>query len=77
MDISDVSMHRKTELVRRGSTERLGVGKATRGEVFWRADWVSPVATATTIQNHAPKRGWSFRAVLVSTGNHHNSGKLR
>jgi len=41
-------MHRKPELVRRGSTELLGVGKATPGEVLWHAEWASPVATATT-----------------------------
>jgi hypothetical protein len=60
MHISDVSIHRKPKIARRVSTERLGVGKATPGEVFWRTEWVSPVATATTIQNSAPKRGWSF-----------------
>jgi len=42
MHISDVSMHRKPELARRGSTDGLGVGKATPGEVFWRAEWASP-----------------------------------
>jgi hypothetical protein len=54
-------MHRKTELARRGSMELLGMGKATPGEVLWRTEWVSLVATATTIQNPTPKRGWSFR----------------
>jgi len=48
-------MHRKSELVWRGSMERLGVGKAMRREVLWRAEWASAVATATTIQDHAPK----------------------
>jgi len=49
-------MHKKPEPERRGSTERLGVGKATPGEVSWHAQWASPVATATTIQNQTPKR---------------------
>jgi hypothetical protein len=56
-----VSMYRKPELARRGSTERLGMGKATRGEVLWHAEWVSPVATAMTIENETPKGGWSVR----------------
>jgi hypothetical protein len=43
-------MHRKPELARRGSRERLGTGKATPGEVLWRAEWASSMATATTIQ---------------------------
>jgi len=50
-----VSMHRKPELARRGSTAQLGMSKATPGEVLWRAEWASPVATATTIQNQTPK----------------------
>jgi hypothetical protein len=54
-------MRRKPVLARRGLTERLGVGKATPGVVLWRAEWASPVATATTIQNQAPKGGWSCR----------------
>jgi hypothetical protein len=54
-------MNRKPELAWRGSTERLGMGKATPGEVLWRTEWASPVATATTIQNQTPERGWSFR----------------
>jgi hypothetical protein len=54
-------MHRKPELTRWGSTERLGVGKATPEEVLWRAEWASSVPTAMTIQNQTPKRGWSFR----------------
>jgi len=61
MHISDVSMHSKPELALRGLTERLGVGNAMPREVLWCAEWASPVATATTIQNQAPKRGWSFR----------------
>jgi len=61
MHIPDVSMYRKPELARRGSTERLGGGKATLREVLWCAEWASPVATAMTIQNQAPKCGWSFR----------------
>jgi hypothetical protein len=50
-------MHRKPELARRGSTERLGMGKAMPGEVLWPAEWASPVATAMTIQYRTPKRG--------------------
>ena len=73
MHISDVSMHRKPELVRRGSMERLGVSEVTPGEVFWHAEWVSPVATTTTIQKQAPKLGWSFRCILVSPGAPHNT----
>ena len=61
MHISDVLMKRKPELAWRGPTERLGMGKATPREVLWRAEWASPVATAKTIQNQTPKRGWSFR----------------
>jgi hypothetical protein len=38
-------MHRKPELVRRGSTQRLGVGKAIPREVLRRTEWVSAVAT--------------------------------
>ena len=53
-------MHRKPELVRRGLTERLGVGKATPTEVLWRAEWASAMATATTIHDQAPERGWIF-----------------
>jgi len=53
--------------------EGLGVGKAMRGEVLWHAKWESPVATAMTIENQTPKRGWSFRSVLVSPGAHHNT----
>jgi hypothetical protein len=55
MQISDVSMHRKPELARRGSTDGLGVGTATPGAVLWRTEWASPVATVTTIQNQASK----------------------
>ena len=43
---------------RAGAAETNGmtgcVGKATPGEVLWRAEWASPMATATTIQNQAP-----------------------
>jgi len=60
MHISDVSMNRKSELALRGSMEPLGVGEAMPGEVLWRAEWASPMATATTIQNQAPTPGWSF-----------------
>jgi len=61
MHILDMSMRRKPELARRGSTEQQGVCKATPGEALWRANWASPMSTATTIQNQAPKQGWSFR----------------
>jgi hypothetical protein len=37
--------------------DRLHVGKATPGEVLWRAEWVSPMPTAMTIQVQAPQRG--------------------
>jgi hypothetical protein len=53
-------MYRKPEVAQRGSMERLGVGKATPMEVLWHTEWASPVATASTIQNQAPKLGWSF-----------------
>ena len=56
MHVSDVSMHRKPELVRKGLTERLGMGKVTPGEVLWCAEWASLVATATTIHNQTPER---------------------
>jgi len=59
MHISDVWMHRKPALVWRESTEPLGVGKETPAEVLCCGELASPVATATTIQNQAPKRGWS------------------
>jgi hypothetical protein len=55
MHSSDVSLHRKPELAQRGLTERLGVGKAMSRKVLWHAEWVSSVATATTIQYQAPK----------------------
>jgi len=48
-------MHKKPELARMGSTERLGVGEETPAEVLWCAEWSSPVATATTIQHQAPE----------------------
>ena len=76
MNIPYVSMHTKPELAQRVVPERLGVGNAMPKEELWRAEWVSPVATATTIQNQAPKWGWSFRWVLVSPGAHHNTWKL-
>jgi hypothetical protein len=53
MHIEDVLMHRKAELVWRGLIDQLGVGKATSREMFWCAEWTSPMATATTIQNQA------------------------
>jgi len=55
MNIPYVSMHTKPELAQRVVPERLGVGNAMPKEELWRAEWVSPVATATTIQNQAPK----------------------
>jgi len=54
-------MHRKTELARRGLMERWGACKATPGEMLWCAEWLSPVATAMTIQNQTPEQAWSFR----------------
>jgi len=63
----------KPELAQRGSMERLGVRKAMPREVLWHAQWASPVATATTIQNQAPKQGRSFGQVMVSPGAHHNT----
>ena len=76
-DISDLSMHRKPELARRVSTERLGVGNAMAGELSWHTKWVSPVATATTIENQTPKQEWSFRCVLGSPGAQHTTCKIR
>jgi hypothetical protein len=61
MHISEVSIHRKLELARRGPMECLGVAKATPREELWRTDWVSPMATATTTQNKAPNLAWSFQ----------------
>jgi len=55
MHIWDGLMHRKPELAWRGSTEQLGVGKPMLGEVLYCAEWVCPMATATTIQYQAPK----------------------
>ena len=52
--------------------ERLRIGKATPGEVLGSAEWVSPMATAMTIQNETPTRGLSFRQVLVSPVAHYN-----
>jgi hypothetical protein len=52
------------------------VGKAMPTEVLWRTEWASPVATAMTIQNQAPKQEWSFRLVLVVARAKHNTGKL-
>jgi hypothetical protein len=53
-------MNRKAELVQKEPAERLGVGKATPREMLQCAEWLSPVATATTIQNQPPEQGWSF-----------------
>jgi len=55
MHISDLSMHRQPELVWMIPTERLGVGKAMPREVLGCTEWLSPVATAMTIQNQAPE----------------------
>jgi len=74
--ISDLSMHRKPVLARRGPTEPFSVGKAMCGNVSWRTKWLSPVATATTIPNPAPEQRWSCCWVLVSPVSHHNSRKL-
>jgi hypothetical protein len=48
-------MHSKPGLDWKGSTERLGVGKPTHGEVLWGAEWAAPVATATTIESQTSK----------------------
>jgi hypothetical protein len=53
-------MNRNPLLAQRGVTEQLGMGKAMPGEVVWRAKWLSPVATATTIQNQTSKSEWTF-----------------
>jgi hypothetical protein len=47
--------------MRSGLMERLGVGEATPWEMLWSAEWLSPMATAPTVQNQAPERYWSFR----------------
>jgi hypothetical protein len=58
MHISDVSMHKKTELAQVASMQQLGVGKTTLRQVLRCAEWDSPMATAVTIQNQTPKRAW-------------------
>jgi hypothetical protein len=55
-----VSIDRKPELAWRESTEGQVVGKATPRVVLWRAEWASPMATAMSIENEAPKREWGF-----------------
>jgi hypothetical protein len=40
--MSDLPMHRKPELARRGPTERLGVGKETPREMLWCTELLSP-----------------------------------
>jgi hypothetical protein len=55
MHISDLSMHNKPELARRGPTESLGVGNSKRREMLWFAEWSSPVATAMTSENQPPE----------------------
>jgi hypothetical protein len=54
-------MHRKPELVPMGWMEQLDVCKVMPREVLWSAEWASAMATATTIQDQAPKQGLSFR----------------
>jgi hypothetical protein len=54
-------MHREPQLALTGFMGQLGVGKETPREVLWCAEWASPMATAMTIENQAPKLGWSFR----------------
>jgi len=54
-------MNGKPELLGMGLAEQPGVGKAMPGDLLWRAEWASPVATATTIQKSAPKQGVRFR----------------
>jgi hypothetical protein len=61
MHISNGSMHREPQLALTGFMGQLGVGKETPREVLWCAEWASPMATAMTIENQAPKLGWSFR----------------
>jgi len=60
-------MHGKPELVKRGSMEWQVVGKATSGEVLMCAYWASPMETAMTISNQAPKWAGIFRWVLVTS----------
>jgi len=75
-NISNGSMERKPGLEWRGSMAWLGLGNAMPAEVLWHAEWASPVTTVTTIQNQAPKKGFSWRRVPVSTGAHHNTWQL-
>ena len=74
--ISDVSKNRKPELGQKGLMEQLGIGTVTPGDVWWRAEWESPVATATAIDNETPNQGWSFLWVLVNLGAQNNSWKF-
>jgi len=66
-------MHRKQELAQ---SESVGVSKLSPGEVLWRAEWASPMATAMAIQNHTPKQGWIFRWLQATPGAHHSTWKL-
>ena len=59
--------------------EGLGVGKATPGKVLGRAEWTSPVATATTIQIKLLNEDGTFIEywlALVLTPLPENSGNL-
>jgi len=49
------------------------VGEVMLVEVLWRAESASPLATARTIHNQAPKQGWSSRCILLSPDAHHNT----
>jgi hypothetical protein len=70
-------MRRQPDLGRKESTERQDLGKATPREGLWPVESVSRVATAMTIHNHSPKRGWRFCSGLVITGVDQNTWKLR
>jgi len=59
-------MHRQPELLWRWLTEQLGLGKAMPGVELWCTVWSSPMATATTIQIHAPTLGWGFCCVRLT-----------
>jgi len=70
-------MFRKPELVWRVLKKPLGVGKAMCGVVLWCTKWAPPMATATTIQNHAPQQGCSIHCALVNPDAHHNTWQLQ
>jgi hypothetical protein len=44
------------------------MGKATPGEVLWRAEWASPVATARTIQNQLLNEDGAFVQYWLALG---------